>query len=68
MKIQIELQHFIGCPNSPILIESVKKAIKDGLNDAYGKAQSSTATKDTAQQAKILADNISKTIRLNLLF
>jgi len=44
------------------LASSVKKAIKDGLNDAYGKAQSSTATKDTAQQAKILADNISKTI------
>lgn len=29
-KIKIELQHFHGCPNSPLLIESVKKAI-DGI-------------------------------------
>lgn len=28
-RIQIELQHFIGCPNSPILIERVREAIKD---------------------------------------
>ncbi|MDP2362219.1 MAG: DUF2703 domain-containing protein, partial [Ignavibacteria bacterium] len=27
--IIIELQHFHGCPNSPILIERVKEAIKD---------------------------------------
>lgn len=26
--INIELQHFIGCPNSPILIERVREAIK----------------------------------------
>lgn len=28
-KIKIELQHFHGCPNSPILVERVKAAIKD---------------------------------------
>lgn len=34
-KISIELQHFIGCPNSPILIERVKEAIKDFDNIEY---------------------------------
>jgi hypothetical protein len=34
-KIQIELQHFIGCPNSPILIERVKEALKDFDNINY---------------------------------
>ncbi len=34
-KIKIELQHFIGCPNSPILIERVKEAIKDFDNIEY---------------------------------
>lgn len=29
MKIKIEIQHFMNCPNSPILIERVKEAIKD---------------------------------------
>jgi len=27
-KIIIEIQHFAGCPNSPVLIERVKEAIK----------------------------------------
>jgi hypothetical protein len=31
-KVIIELQHFHGCPNAPILITSVKEAIKDLLN------------------------------------
>lgn len=26
-KIKIEIQHFEGCPNSPVLIERVKRAI-----------------------------------------
>lgn len=32
--IKIELQHFHGCPNSPVLIERVKEAIKgfDNIN------------------------------------
>lgn len=34
-KIKVELQHFIGCPNSPILIERVKEAIKDLDNLDY---------------------------------
>lgn len=29
MKLKIEIQHFIGCPNSPVLIERVKEAIKE---------------------------------------
>lgn len=29
MKIKIVIQHFEGCPNSPILIERVKVAIKE---------------------------------------
>lgn len=33
--IKIELQHFIGCPNSPILIVRVKEAIKDFDNIEY---------------------------------
>ena len=33
--INIELQHFIGCPNSPILIERVNAAIKDFDNMDY---------------------------------
>lgn len=28
MNIKIVIQHFIGCPNSPILIKRVKEAIK----------------------------------------
>ncbi|RPI75138.1 MAG: DUF2703 domain-containing protein [Ignavibacteriales bacterium] len=28
-KIVLELQHFIGCPNAPVLIERVKEAIKE---------------------------------------
>lgn len=47
MKIKIELQHFDGCPNSPILIERVKEAIiglknidyKDILVDSNEKAK-----------------------------
>lgn len=31
-RINIELQHFAGCPNSPILIERVREAIK-GLDN-----------------------------------
>ena len=34
-KINIELQHFIGCPNSPILIRRVKEAIKSFDNIEY---------------------------------
>lgn len=34
-KIKIELQHFIGCPNSPILIERVKEATKELDNIEY---------------------------------
>jgi TP901 family phage tail tape measure protein len=44
------------------LASSIKKALRDGLIDINGKAQASTATKATAQQAKIIADTISKTI------
>jgi hypothetical protein len=32
MSIKIEIQHFDGCPNSPILIERVKEAMK-GIAD-----------------------------------
>lgn len=28
-KVTIEIQHFEGCPNSPVLLERVRKAIKD---------------------------------------
>jgi hypothetical protein len=34
-RINIELQHFIGCPNSPILIERVKEVIRDFDNINY---------------------------------
>ena len=33
--INIEIQHFHGCPNSPILIERVKDAVKDFDNIDY---------------------------------
>ena len=33
--ISIELQHFHGCPNSPVLIERVKEAIKGFENINY---------------------------------
>jgi hypothetical protein len=33
--INIEIQHFHGCPNSPILIERVKAVIKDFDNIDY---------------------------------
>ena len=33
--IKIELQHFQGCPNSPILIERVKEAIRGFANIEY---------------------------------
>lgn len=35
MKVEIELQHFVGCPNSPILIQRVKEAIQDFDNINY---------------------------------
>ncbi len=28
-KIEIEIQHFEGCPNGPAMIQNVKEAIKD---------------------------------------
>jgi hypothetical protein len=34
-KIKVELQHFIGCPNSPILIDRVKSIIKNYNNIEY---------------------------------
>ena len=34
-KTTIELQHFNGCPNSPILIERVKEVISDFENIEY---------------------------------
>ncbi len=34
-KIKIEIQHFHGCPNSPVLIKRVKEAIKDLDNIEY---------------------------------
>ena len=34
-KIKIEMQHFLGCPNSPVLIERVKEAIKEFDNIDY---------------------------------
>lgn len=33
--IKIELQHFIGCPNSPVLIERVREVIKGFDNIDY---------------------------------
>ena len=34
-KITIQIQHFHGCPNSPILIERVNEAIKNFENVDY---------------------------------
>jgi len=34
-RIKIELQHFMGCPNSPILIERVSQAIEGLENIEY---------------------------------
>ncbi len=34
-KIEIEIQHFHGCPNSPVLVERVKEAIKEFENVEY---------------------------------
>ena len=33
--IKIELQHFTGCPNAPILIEGIKEVIRDFDNIDY---------------------------------
>lgn len=33
--IKIELQHFIGCPNSPVLIERIREAINGQDNIDY---------------------------------
>ena len=33
--IKIELQHFTGCPNAPVLIERVKEVIRDFDNIEY---------------------------------
>lgn len=60
MKIQIELQHFIGCPNSPILIESVKKAIKDLGNITYHEV-----IVDSNEKAKKLKFRGSPTLLIN---
>lgn len=35
IKIKIELQHFDGCPNSPILIQRIKEAITGFKNIDY---------------------------------
>ena len=60
MKIKIELQHFIGCPNSPILIESVKKAIKNLGNITYREI-----IVDSNEKAKELKFRGSPTLLIN---
>ena len=49
-KITIQIQHFHGCPNSPILIERVNEAIKDFENVDY--AEVLVDSNEKAEQVK----------------
>lgn len=60
MKIKILIQHFIGCPNSPILIQRVKEAIKD-LKDV----DCQEILVDTNEKAKALKFRGSPTLLIN---
>jgi len=60
MQIKIELQHFIGCPNSPILIESVKQVIKNFDNIEYHEV-----IVDSNEKAKELKFRGSPTLLIN---
>lgn len=60
MKIKIITQHFIGCPNSPILIQRVKEAIKDFKDADYQEI-----LVDTNEKAKELKFRGSPTLLIN---
>lgn len=50
MKTKVEIQHFHGCPNSPILIERVKEAIKDFYEIDY--TETIIDTNEKAEEVK----------------
>lgn len=58
--INIELQHFDGCPNSPILIERVKEAIKNFDNVNY-----TEVLVDTNEKAEEIKFRGSPTLLIN---
>ncbi|WP_337871840.1 thioredoxin family protein, partial [Ignavibacterium sp.] len=59
-KIKIEIQHFLGCPNSPILIERVKEVITNLDNVSY-----SEVLIDTNEKAEEIKFRGSPTLLIN---
>lgn len=59
-KLSIEVQYFEGCPNSPILIERVKKAIHSIDNIEYKEI-----IVDTNEKAKEICFRGSPTLIIN---
>jgi protein-disulfide isomerase len=60
MKVRIQIQHFNDCPNSPILIDRVKLAIKDFENVGF-----SEVIVDTNEKAEKLGFRGSPTLLIN---
>ncbi|MFZ1518726.1 MAG: DUF2703 domain-containing protein [Ignavibacteriaceae bacterium] len=59
-KLLIEIQHFYNCPNSPILIERVREAIKDQDNVDYREV-----IVDSNEKAKEIRFRGSPTLLIN---
>lgn len=59
-RIKIDLQHFIGCPNSPILIERIAEAIKGLDNIDY-----TEIIVDSNEKAKEIKFRGSPTLLIN---
>lgn len=60
MKTKVEIQHFHGCPNSPILIDRVKEAIKD-----FDEVYYTEAIIDTNERAEEVKFRGSPTLLIN---
>lgn len=58
--INIEIQHFLGCPNSPTLIERIKEAVKSFDNVTY-----TEVLVDTNEKAKEIKFKGSPTLLIN---
>jgi len=61
MKINIEIQHFEGCPNSPRMIQNFKEAIK-GIEDKINYKETLVESIEAAQKLKFLG---SPTLLIN---
>ena len=59
-RIRVELQHFEGCPNSPVLKERVRTAIKDFDNIDYQEVMV-----ESNEKAKELGFRGSPTLLIN---